>query len=52
MRAGLRPTAKALDKPPDSKVRAPVLYPTALIAVNVINRMSALGMPESVKIVA
>jgi len=28
MRAGLRPMAKALDMPPDSKVYAPVLDPT------------------------
>ncbi len=28
MRAGLRPTAKAVEVPPDSKVGAPALYPT------------------------
>ena len=29
MGAGLRPTAKALEWPPDPTVRAPVLYPTS-----------------------
>ena len=28
MGAGLRPTAKVVDKPPDPNVRAPVLDPT------------------------
>ncbi len=28
MRTGLRPTAKAVDLPPDSNVGAPALYPT------------------------
>jgi hypothetical protein len=28
MRAGLRPMVKAVDRPPDSNVGAPALYPT------------------------
>jgi tetratricopeptide (TPR) repeat protein len=33
MRAGLRPTAKAVDWPPDATVGAPALYPTSLSAL-------------------
>ena len=31
MRAGLRPTAKAVDLPPDSNVGAPAFYPTGAL---------------------
>ena len=36
MAAGLRPTAKAAELPPEPNVRAPVLDPTRLTAPNII----------------
>jgi hypothetical protein len=38
--AGLRPTAKAVDTPPDPTVGAPALYPTERDAVGAVRHLS------------
>jgi len=51
MRAGLRPTAKAVDLPPDSNVGAPAFYPTGALrqSPTLLKAAKALGLtiPQS-----
>ncbi len=46
MRAGLRPTAKAVDLPPDSNVGAPAFYPTGALrqSSTLLKTAKALGL--------
>ncbi len=46
MRAGLRPTAKAVDLPPDSNAGAPAFYPTGVTrqSSTLLKTAKALGL--------